>query len=227
MLNALALFLSNTPELVDTVIASSAGTTSDWIIDISGADIEPGDKVVAIFGAGTTPQNLSYRIAGFTEKLDLYEDSSFDCNLQVGVKEMSDPVDTSITITDGNGSSGASSALIVQVWRKAEGIGTVTSATEASVSGDANPPSISVVRGGVPIIVCGVTGHGRGSEQFTNSELLSFVSVPEIDNVDVTLGAGYLLSDGSTIDPAAFVFDDAASGGQHSWCSACLALDGG
>ena len=219
------------PNYVGGRTQSGSGTTLNFTISLTsltgGTNSSPqeGDMViVAIELSGTT--NKSYRISGFTQIVDLYNNRTFDSNLQVGYKFMGSTPDSSVTITGGTGSTADAYAAVVHVWRLIDSTTPLdVSVTTASGSGFIpNPPAITPVSSNSVIVVCAGASHDEGTRTFGASYLSNFRTTGAAGAIDATIGIGSIFWTGGTYDPPSWTFSSNENNTLFSTNSVTMAL---
>jgi hypothetical protein len=194
---------------------SAAGTTSNLTIGLTtltgGTNSSPqaGDLVIVSFVTNPDDTNqISYRIAGFTQIANLYSVDTEQVQLQVGYKIMGSTPDNGVVITGGTGDADQAAAIAIQVWRNVDPTTPfdVTSTTSTSTNTvDPNPPSITPVTSGAVIVVAGGGGHAT-TGTFTSGDLTNFLTVNGSDTHDATVGMGSYNWTSGTFDPVLWGF---------------------
>lgn len=209
--------------LVDEISVTIDRSTSDIAIDISSLSKVPGDWVICMLGL-QSDSSLTYNISGYTEIANLDRSDTYDSILRVGRKTMPDPVDTTITITNGTSSDFDRGSVIVQSWRNVGSFGSSATDTAASTA-LADPPAVTVAAGN-PVIFVAAVGHDEGNQTLGSSDAtLTNQASNNVGTGDVSLAVGYVLSDGSSFNPDAFTFSESDSTA-NSWCACTFSLIG-
>lgn len=219
-------------QFVGGYAAGFVGSSSNIIITFGGnltgglsSSASAGDIVVVYFGVGAESDEVS-NISGYTEIAQLAPVDTYVANLSVGYKFMGVTPDTTFTLIGGTASSRNAGAVVVQVWRGVDtvlplGVNSTTATGINSVL--CNPPAITPIAQGSVIVSGGAGAHVDGTQTFSSSDLSGFLSVGANDDTDVTVGAGYLVWNSGSFNPAAFTFSG-TSATTNSWAAVTLAL---
>lgn len=198
---------------------ASSGSPNDINLAITaltggiGTAPQYGDLIIVALSTAST-NDRGYRIAGFTQIADLYQNDIEDSNFQVGYKLVGLVPDTDVTITGGSGNADDGLAVSIHVWRNVDQTTPldVTSTTFGAIdSAVPNPPAITPVTSGAVIVVAGGAAHDATSGgAFTASYLSNFITSNTVafgEVNDTTVGMGSVAWTSGAYDPAAWTFN--------------------
>ncbi len=216
---------------ITTKVGASSGTSTLAINSgLTGgiaSGVSSGDFVLAVFGTGSTANRTLSITDGTTDYTlagsQLYSNASGrDTNLRVAYKRVTS--DTSITFGP-TGDAADAGAMAAYVFRGVDPTTpldvTVTTATGTGAASP-NPPAITPATAGAFIVCIGAAGHSAGTETFSTSGLVDFLTAGQNDTNDVTLGIGH------KDDWSSGAYDQAAFSGPfgftESWAAMTIAL---
>lgn len=192
--------------------------------------IATGDiAIVAFASAATGDLIINATASGFTTIADLYANDTYDVNLWVGYKILTETLSQSINVICNTGSAAFGSAITAQIFRNINATTpedvAATTLTQTN-TGLPNPPSISPITPNSIIVVVGANGNiaTTDNELLSNSSLTKVISIAgDGANGDVSISMGHVRWTGGVYDPPAFSFSSADST-NNSAASVTIAL---
>jgi len=218
-------------EFVGGAVASKAGATSgNSTISLSSgltggiaSGVSANDFVLAVFATGSTADRTLAITDGTTDYTlvgsELYGNSTRDVNFRVAYKFMGGTPDASTTFGP-SGSAADASAMAVYVFRGVDQSTPLDVAVQGTADGtnsDPDPLGITPSTSGAFIVVIGARSHINGTQTFTSSDLIDFLTIGRDGSVDITLGIGH--KDNWTsgeFNPAAFSLSSSPSGASRA-----------
>ena len=212
-------------------VVGSTGTSTVSLTDLTGglgAAPAIGDCIVIGWGfrnIGGINRDIA-TTTGYTEIADLYQAETDGAELGVFLKHLS-AADTDVTLGTSGGTTNRKAGCI-KVFR---GVSSSTPQDVAAVTAQsansllANPPSITPVTVGAIVVAVGLGSHGQGSQTFSSSDLLVFLTASgNGTGEDHTVGMGHTAPWVSgAVNPAAFTFSGSDSA-NSAWCAVSVAL---
>ena len=175
-----------------TTIALNAGLTGGI-----GSAVQAGDLVIAAYATSSSGDRTLAITDGTNAytliDTELWVDDTYDTNLRVCYKFMGTTPDTATTFGP-TGNISDAGAMVVYVFR---GVDATTPLDVAAVpallpsTARPDPPAINPVTSGAFIVAIGAAGHSGGTDTFSSSDLLGFMTIGSNDSNDVSLGIGH------------------------------------
>lgn len=181
-----------TVEYVGGAISGSTGNGGAITLDISSIDIQAGDLIIGIHGAGSpvTIVNMSLSSTGYSYITGIYANDSRDANLEVYGK-IADGTETSFA-TNATGNNLNSTIAAVRVYRGPLSVPEAHASGSITNTDDITWPTVSGTVSKEMLVYIGATGHNSGSSSTyaDPSDLTDFVDGGTNDTFDLTLGMG-------------------------------------